>query len=416
MRQFNLVMVAAIVTLWVPFAVAAEEYETRFYDLSLFRDFIDPEGEEDFLPLVPFLPLDMDDEYLEELIEYSFLEVYPDQIIDVLYQIIGEEHFEHNGARIHHFGWGLYITTSESIHQRVAAVLGFLESRLSREVDMEIEVYAVNNLAQIEDAGADEIHLAAEEGALSLLLKRSVRTRIGDLAGFDDGEKTSIVWDYDTEIAQASVVCEPIVAQLSVGLRLMARPLPAPDGQGLIVALYGMASRFTEPPAQRELGYAGRLALERQIESVPVGHVIDDPRIEFAGVASFLSVEPGRTAVVRCAFPHFSGTGSLVVLLSANQLPAPELLDLGDGRVLAGFDFHSLQADSLIPIKESRLCPGPMIWNDYDESWERYFTLIGPPRPTCSCNLDEIVAHFDDLLPVEDDSDEERTYFSIEAP
>jgi hypothetical protein len=146
------------------------------------------------------------------------------------------------------------------------------------------------------------------------------------------------------------VVSEPIVHAIFTGVRLAIRPLPALDGKGLSIGLFGSISRFTDPVDVRPIYYSGAVVTQNAWQNVPVKMHISDPKISFASVATLVTLPPESPVLFTSGFPHNKGMGSLVISLSGRMVPAPEHVDLGDGQVFAAWDLGHFQTERLLPI------------------------------------------------------------------
>jgi len=268
-----------------------EEYVTKKYDLSGFLDcspYMHQPEKDETLALIPFHP-DQEELFLREREYFQFS---PDYVYEMLYRIIGEERFDHNHLLIETKPECLLIRAPESIHETVVKVIAFLDAVLNRDVRIDLEFFGAVDTKSLNASDAKSLRLAVENGALDPLLKRSVEVRMGTLFEVLDGSSCRIVYDQSTEIAQQANISEPMIEDLFTGLRLAVRPLPAPDGNGLLIGLYALASRLTGPVVTRQLLSKGRVCSEsRGVEELDLSQDVDDPRIEFASLASIIRTD-----------------------------------------------------------------------------------------------------------------------------
>jgi hypothetical protein len=394
-------------------AAPAKDVIIRYYDLST----LPFEGDDDIWEtnrsLIPFHP---QRQFLEEGMiddEVGFCDVEQELIMEVIYTAIGEEHFEHNGALIELTDQGLRVKGSEEIHATVSRIIDFMAALMNRRVSLDVEVYSLEHGTPVGVVEADS--------GLVPLLKTTLQGEIGDLMEISDGISRPIVWDYDPEIAQAAVVSEGNVDSLFVGLDLALRPLIAADGKRVLVALYGRSSRLTQPIMPRDIRNMGRLSNEQGIVELPAAQSLDDPRIEFAGVAGTLITEPGKPALVQACFPHLDGVGSLLVSVTSRLHPAPDVIEMPGGLVMSAFDLSHLQAAYHMPFK-------PLLkglyrhmgfhhFSEYNEHEDSTVTDVGPPFRTSFRQTGDIVESliygdfFPELEEYEDEIGLEVFYF-----
>jgi hypothetical protein len=322
-----------------------EGYEIRTYDISnlMVRTGHDPAPGE--FPLYPFMTRYED---LHEEGEWSWLGA--DRIGDIVHILLGDELFDHNGTRVEMGEQSLIVKAAASVHQRIEQVLAFLDRHLNRTVRMQVEVYTARKAFEWSAWDEETVKAAKADGSLKPLLNRSVEVRLGDLWQARDGVTTPILYDYEPEIAQASVICEPQVKKLFTGLKVALRPFLSPDGQGLLVGLYASASRLQIPLEERDIEYRGRIGTQESVENVHLSRTLSDPRIEFVSLGTVVSLIPGKTEAVSAAFPHGKGLGNIVIALTAELAPAPPPLDLGRGMVCECFHLGYEQAGQMEPF------------------------------------------------------------------
>jgi len=281
-----------------------------------------------------------------------------DSIEYLLYSIVGGEQFEYDGVHMGSLGKDkLLVTGPESIHRIVSHVLAIAENHLNRKITIDVEIYKAETETSLESDDVSSIRQAADAGTLRLVLKQQCRTVPGGFAEISTEKTGPLILDYDPEIAQSSLAYETVIREISTGLTISLRPFAAPDGRTLLVGLHGLYSEIINAEMKRDLRFKGRLSTSDKIDIISVSNSVDSPAIEFASLATVVPLEPEKTAVIRTAFPHQSGMGSLVILLTAHAPQPANRLELGEGLFLSALDFGFLAAENLLPVKFMREGP-----------------------------------------------------------
>lgn len=401
-------------TTWGALPQGEEESLTRVYDITTLNLPFYEDAQVETLRLAPYAPGELD---YDDLAGEGYPIFCADMIENLLYTIVGEEQFEHEGISIGALDdEKLFVTGPESIHSIVSHVLALIDSHLNRKITIDVEIYKADKEAALENQDASTIRQAAEQGLLRLVLKQACCAVPGGLSEICTEKKRPIVLDYDNEIAQESIAYEPIISEISTGLSLSLRPFTAPDSDGLIVALHGLYSEIVNSPIKRDLRIKARVTTDAMMNEIRVSHTVDSPAMEFASLASVIPLEPGKTAVVRSAFPHQSGLGSLVILLTARSVQPVERLDLGNGLYLSSLDFDFLATENLLPVQFDR--DGPFSEHNllgHDPEWDSTLTSLGRRGRMVPRRMEDISnLMVEESVPPETEFDFGGDYFSFE--
>jgi hypothetical protein len=311
-----------------------------------------------------------------------------DQIYSLVYAIIGEEYFEHNGACVEEAGKRLFVKCPEEVHGRVSALLRFLEQRLNQTVKIRIDV--LDREAPLpDDMDAQALRTALDEGRIHPLFSRFDKVRIGDSMRIRSGEVHRVILDYDTEIAQSSAIAEPDTYSFFVGLDIEAKPMLAADGRNIVIGWYSLFSRLAGPIMVRDIKGASRLGTESGLQEFTIGNALDDPRVEFGSLGATLFLKNGQPALVQAAFPHHGGSGNLLLIVSASLEGAEETMDLDQGLILAAHDLSFLQASKILLIRQQ----DGMEW-DLDLDWEK----SGLPNEICIMDMGPNQGPYEELV------------------
>jgi len=169
-------------------------------------------------------------------------EPYEDSSADVVMKIISralEDEFLERGRDLSlQDDQHLLLLAPRSTHDKVAGVVGALRGMASDSALLRVDILSSssaggalpgNNVVPAEEvdrmisrAGSDVEHRSFE-----------VQLEAGRTTRLDQGEAIRFLFDYDVEIAQGSLVFDPVVLQTRQGLRLLLRAAPAGGGLAL---------------------------------------------------------------------------------------------------------------------------------------------------------------------------------------
>jgi hypothetical protein len=164
-----------------------------------------------------------------------------DTVIDLLRSLCGDE-FEYEDRSIRLTDQGrMYVRAPEALQKRTQAYLAFLERVFGASLELRIDAVELPEgsaseavPALLATADADKIIARGGRGGVRTW---KLRLRAGDAAGLDLTRTSSMVTDYNVEIAQASAIADPIVDDVAVGTRLFARAAPSSGGTWLSLVL-----------------------------------------------------------------------------------------------------------------------------------------------------------------------------------
>lgn len=238
-----------------------------------------------------------------------------------------------SGAEVRAEGGRLHVAAPPAVQAEVAALLDGLWGELAGRVRLEAHVLRLTP-ESFEALPAEGLRAAllsgrptpeqvrdlverAGQGGEALHL--STLARPGQWAALERTTAHTWLVDYEVEIAQDSVVSNPIVERVLTGLRLDLRASPLPGGAVRLDALVDLVEPLGEPR---------RVDLEAE----PFGS-LDLPTVRVLRLSSVLSLAAGETGALLAR----TDEDVRVVLLSATPTPAPAVaaaalvrrLDLG---------------------------------------------------------------------------------------
>jgi len=179
-----------------------------------------------------------------------------DGFVDLLLQLY-EDEFEYEGRHIALSDSGrLIVRGPESLHERVARTLTFLEAVVNAEAVLAVDTVVLEGRVPdgaVIDQAAAEAWLASLDASVDhghhVVRLRTDRPSHLDLGGFEYG-----VVDYDVEIAQSSAIQGPVIAPVHTGTQLEVLGAPGVGGTFLSFVL-SRADRIPMPGMEVEMRF-----------------------------------------------------------------------------------------------------------------------------------------------------------------
>ncbi|MFN0008101.1 MAG: hypothetical protein ACKVXR_09360 [Planctomycetota bacterium] len=274
-----------------------------------------------------------------------------DVVIDLLRALNGDE-FDYEGRSIHMESSGrLIVQAPPSLQARTKALLSFLESVFGASLELRIDAVELAE-GQAETipallAPADADKLIARGGGSGV---RSWRLRVsaGDTAMMDLSRVTSMVTDYDIEIAQATAIADPIVHDVAVGLRLFARASPSAGGTWLSLIL-----RRGDPLGEvvdRRVPIAAHVTTQERINGLEVSTSYQTVEVLNRSLAIDTYLPESRVLAIQSSFLAGNRRGEILLVRRASgSLPIFKQIALDKTGESAGGKLLYLNAESIVP-------------------------------------------------------------------
>jgi len=419
MRHLFLLTAFCAIALNTPLGIAAdandtappsqEEYLLKNYDISSYYDYNNV-NEYEFcetvdnskLSFIPINPrLQRGDMEIGGDIEYPFS---ADHLVEMIMDIVGTESFDHEEGFFELYNDYITVRTTESNHKTIEKILGFLEKNLTNQVTLNFDIYRLNSPASLPFSDTAAVNREIANGNIVKLLSRSVEAGLGERFEIKDGIKADIVWDLESEIAQQATIIEPMVCPLFLGLNLVARPFLSNDGKRIILSLYASSSRLVEKITLRDLNSTSYISLQDDLKKQNPGSIINDPKVEFASMASFIEVALDKPTVFQTAFPHHQGMGSIIIEVSASYAHPPKSLDMGGGKSITLIDFSHNPPDYVLPIVYSTdggLLTQDVWWENDSMNSPTLTTLVRTPMIYPEMPLERIQNLYEEITGLE---------------
>jgi hypothetical protein len=198
--------------------------------------------------------------------DLDFEQESPDVVVDLLSQILGDE-LRFEGREIALDGTKLVVLAPAPIQARVRDTLEALEAALGASVELQVDLYelpagaawparAVMDAAEV-DRGAAALFGPDPQRASYTLSLSAGRTAVLDMT-----RREPFLFDYDVEIAQGSVMYDPIVRDAQEGTRMLVRAVPSTEG--LSLSIVALRSKIAEAPTEIPVPLVGRVSAEKE--------------------------------------------------------------------------------------------------------------------------------------------------------
>jgi hypothetical protein len=297
-----------------------------------------------------------------------FLEM--DHLVDVIRSRVEPDSWDMDGADLHVRETRLYVRHRVHVIEKVKAFLATVSEAASRRVRFDVAVYRTAWASGIEPIAGRKFTPGDEAERLE---SGSVETYPGISTTFKITNRLRVIRDFDVEIAEGSVISDPIVETTDEGLVVDLVPHPSVDGARVVVEALIRRGEFERP--------IRRLKLSEQREDF-LG-TLDLPVFRQTYAATTAVVPSGESftvpLVVDGSLLVFSVTPTVLGRGGAPWLMDIGVLAAGQKRYLVGND-EDYEAEY-----PGRMAPILMrVWDDYrplasaDEMAELIVTQVDP--------------------------------------
>lgn len=300
-----------------------------------------------------------------------------------------EQEFEYEGREVYDTETGtLVVRGPEHLQRRIAALLAGLSQTFWASTEVTIDVVSGRELPErmsrssVLDEAEVRPFLDEAQGAGALERYR-LPVGPGRPAVVDVGRRTSLLADYDVEVAEGALIWDPTLLEISLGNRMGLRV--APGSGGLYLALDLRRALPLGP--QREETHASHWRLTQDGAPLNRGQQMltfqrQDVVHRSLALSSFLP--DGKVLVVASRLDTISSNASELIFIrrSGAALATHTTLEGEDGAP----DVHVIDQSSVhVPACSSSLADGspdlpPSLPNDPQHGWELHFYLKGVSR------------------------------------
>ncbi len=224
-------------------------------------------------------------------------------LLELVRQAVAPESWNREGSSLEVRSGALIARAPEPVLDSVGALMGVLARELLWTVEVEAEVLAVDaDVAVVgvllDDAAAAGLEAARAQGRARTLERARVTSMHGARNTVSVGRERTYLADYDVEIAEDSVIANPVLQRLQTGITLDVAPAPSSTGDSAVLSV-----RFGRCVAEEPL----------RVVTTCVGPV-QAPATSVFSLRTDLDVPFGRTAVVGAATDGPGRSRTLVLL------------------------------------------------------------------------------------------------------
>ncbi len=308
-------------------APAAEELSgttaaalVRVYDVSSVIP--DPNDEMQWVRMIPFdLRREGGDEFDHDWYETdSGLDLYAQMI----HELAGDDGFTRDDEFVDVIDERhLVVSASEAVHATVEQMFAGLRAATHRPVQLEVELYAVDDLVGL--SGPDEVDDLLSNGSARLLHRRTEDMLVGRTR-LDKAEMLhSVVRDWSSEIANTGTAGDPELEDWNVGSVWVLRVEDAGRNGGYRVRYLQRLTEILDWD-QRSSEDTSTVALELNLVDRPGTGLLDQPHLGVSTVAGSRVAAVGDAFVTTARMETAHGPVGLITryrLVSAEPPPAP---------------------------------------------------------------------------------------------
>ena len=220
--------------------------------------------------------------------------LFPEDLCTLVRESIRPEFWDETpGARIDLIRNGLLICATQPVQDEVADLLANLTALYGPAETLELRAFAATE----EDVARGAMPMDAAQAdtliaARGLQHSTSAALRGRAVVRGDSVDVSTVIYDYDTEIAQGTVAADPIVATVETGLRLMARSVRVEGG--LVVSLVARVTDRAADDQVRRLDAKGMINAKPVMVERSAAGLLEHPRLAFASFAGDLFLPTGK--------------------------------------------------------------------------------------------------------------------------
>ena len=275
--------------------------------------------------------------------------------VGLLENLLGDE-LSGEGCRAEYTQDGrLLVIGPASLQEDVANLLAFFREVNTAAAELTLDFVALPGTVDVQSL----IDVGKVPALLELASSHSrhvLHVPTGRSATVSAGKRRHLVLDYDMEIAQGSLILDPIMGDFFEGLEATVRA--APCAGGLLVGLMARRGARVGDTPNKQLDMGAMLGNENGVhfENLPVSVQSPATANRSCGLSAVLST--GKALVVTTRGGESSGTELMIVHQTGGALSAWSEYELGDGASLVFADPACVMAPRLLASGTGLLAGG----------------------------------------------------------
>jgi len=307
-----------------------------------------------------------------------------DALIDLLHSLCSED-FDYEGREIRSDGNGrLIVKAPAALQAKTERYLAFLESVFGATTELVIDSMETpegtpesSAPAMMPIAEADKLLARAGKGGARTWRLQLHAGRTGCL---ELSRTARMVTDYNVEIAQAAGIADPIVADIAVGTRILARAAPAAGGMWL-----GLIVRRGEPLSDvrdRDLELANSITTQERVMYPEIVRVSQNVDVLNRSLALSTYLPEGKALAIQSAVSVGGKRHSetLVLRRGAGALPIFQRASLDAKASARDAEVLCVNAQSAEPPRLEIWSADAMSGGDLPQAWRRIGISDSEPR------------------------------------
>ena len=275
--------------------------------------------------------------------------------VGLLENLLGDE-LSGEGCRAEYTQDGrLLVIGPASLQEDVANLLAFFREVNTAAAELTLDFVALPGTVDVQSL----IDVGKVPALLELASSHSrhvLHVPTGRSATVSAGKRRHLVLDYDMEIAQGSLILDPIMGDFFEGLEATVRA--APCAGGLLVGLMARRGARVGDTPNKQLDMGAMLGNENGVhfENLPVSVQSPATANRSCGLSAVLST--GKALVVTTRGGESSGTELMILHQTGGALSAWSEYELGDGASLVFADPACVMAPRLLASGTGLLAGG----------------------------------------------------------
>ncbi len=279
----------------------------------------------------------------------------PSHFVGLLENLLGDG-LSGEGCRAEYTQDGrLLVVGPASLQEDVANLLAFFRKVNTASVELTLDFVAL--------PGSVDVPSMIDVGKLPALLESAtshsqhvVHVPTGRSATVSAGKRRYLVLDFDIEIAQGSLIMDPVIGDFFEGLEATVRAAPCTGG--LLVALMARRGARMGDTPNKQLDIGAMLGNENgvHLENLPISVQSPATANRSCGLSAVLPT--GKALVVTTRGSESGGTELMILHQTGGALSAWSEFDLGDGASLVFADPASVMAPRLLVSSTGLLSGG----------------------------------------------------------
>ncbi len=229
----------------------------------------------------------------------------------------------------------LLVVGPAGLQEDVANLLAFFREVNTASVELTLDFVALPGAVDVPSLiGADEV--SALLGSASSHSRHVLHVPTGGSATASAGKRRYLVLDFDMEIAQGSLIMDPVMGDFFEGLEATVRA--APCAGGLLVGLMARRGARVGDTPNKQLDIGAMLGNENGVhfENLPISVQSPVTANRSCGLSAVLPT--GKALVVTTRGSESGGTELMILHQTGGALSAWSEYDLGDGASIAFAD------------------------------------------------------------------------------